>query len=154
MFTPITPATRSGYCRAMIHTSRPPQSWPAITTCSRADRVDDAHQARVDPVAVVGDVGLVAAAVAREVGRDHVEPGRTERGDLVPPRVRELGEAVQQQHARTVGRAGLQAEQADAVGGDVATLHVGDRRRARSHEGRPDPGERLTTLRSVGEVSR
>ena len=113
MFTPMTPASRSGYWRAMIHTRIPPQSWPGDDRALAAQRVEHADEARVDPVAVVGDVGLVAAAVAGQVGRDHVEPGRAERRDLVAPRVRELGKAVQQQHDRAVGGTRLEAEQAD-----------------------------------------
>ena len=66
-------------------------------------RVDHADQARVDPLAVVRDVGLVGAAVAGKIGRDDVEARGAERGDLVAPRVRELGKAVQQQHQRPVG---------------------------------------------------
>ena len=109
------PRSRSGYWRAMIHTSSPPQSWPAITTRSAPSASTSPISVRVDPLAVVGDVGLVGPAVAGQVGRDHVEAGRAERTELVPPRVRDLGEAVQQQHERTVGRARLEAEQPDPV---------------------------------------
>ena len=123
MLTPITPATRSGYWRAMIHTSNPPQSWPAITNRSWPNASATPDQTRVDPLAVVRDVGFVAAAVAGQVGRDHMEAGLAERRDLMPPRVRQLGEAVQQQHQGPVERPRLEAEETDPVGRHVAAAH-------------------------------
>ncbi len=107
----------------MIHTRRPPQSWPAMTARSQPERVEDADEAGVDPVAVVDHVGFVAAAVAGQVGRNHVEAGLAERGDLVPPRVRQLGKAVQQQHDRPVAGTGFQAEQTNAIGRHVPATH-------------------------------
>ena len=66
------------------------------------DRIDDSDEARVDPFAVVGDVGLVGASVTGEVGCHGMEAHRAERRDLMPPRVRELRKAVEHQHERTV----------------------------------------------------
>ena len=45
-------------------------------------------------------------AVPAQVGRDGPVPGRGERGELVAPRARELGKAVQEQDERAVARPG------------------------------------------------
>ena len=58
------------------------------------------------------------------------------------PRVRELGEPVQEQHERTVGRTSLQAEQADSVGGDEAAAH--------GVEGRRNPGGTAAAVSTFG----
>ena len=61
-----------------------------------SDHVEDAEGAEV---AVVVAVPARGAPVASLVGGDHVKPGRRDRQHHLPPAVRELREAVQEQDA-------------------------------------------------------
>src|SRR5438105_7560616 len=78
------------------------------------------------PPEVVRYVPFDATPDAREVGSDHMKTGLAQRRDLVPPRVRELGKAVQQQDDGRARGARLEAEQADAVGDHEPAAHVPD----------------------------
>jgi hypothetical protein len=57
---------------------------------------------KVLDVVSLGVVGGVRTAVAALAGNDHPEAGLGERVDLVAPRVRVLGEAVQEQYRRAL----------------------------------------------------
>ena len=77
---------------------------------------------------VVGAVGVDRArgarlAVPALVGCQHPVPGRNERLDLVPPRVRTLREPVHQHHDRITGGAGIDHIELDAVRGEAAPGH-------------------------------
>jgi hypothetical protein len=67
---------------------------------------------------VVAARGLVTAAVAAQVRRDGAEAGRGQRRQLRPPGPPELGEAVQEQDERIVGRATLRDVEPGPVGRD------------------------------------
>ena len=102
MLTPITPAVQ---LRVPPRERPDEQPAPVVADDDRAlvaEPGDDAGEARVHPLDVVLDVGLVRPAVAGQVDRDDVEPRVGERSELVAPRVPELGEAVAEQHERTL----------------------------------------------------
>ena len=71
----------------------------------RTVRVGKSDQCRVDPVAVVDDVGFVGPTVTGQVRRDDMEAGLADRSELMSPGICEFGEAVEQQHERSVRRA-------------------------------------------------
>jgi hypothetical protein len=89
-----------------------------------AGGVDQPHDIGGQPVEGIGPDarGLVAGVVAALVDRPHLVARGGQGGNLPPPAVPELGETVQQQHQRAVGRAGLGHVQADAVAFDMAML--------------------------------
>ena len=99
---------------AAAHAITPPQSCPTTTARSRPS-------APIRPVDVGGErpqvvrAARLRAAVPAQVGRDRAEARRGERGQLVPPRARELGEAVQEQHERTVLRPVRERRELDPV---------------------------------------
>ena len=86
-----------------------------------------AHQVE-DGVGVDGFGGL-GLAVATHVGRHGVVARRSQRRELMPPRVPELGEAVTQEHQRAF--AGLRHVHLDAVGLDGAVTDPGHLRSPR-----------------------
>ena len=85
----------------------------------QADDVADHVQLRV----LVDRLGAVGLAVAALVRGDSVEAGIGERGDLVPPRVPALREAVAHHDERAA--AGLGDVHVDAVRLDGAVLDLG-----------------------------
>ena len=79
----------------------------------------------VDDVVVLDGLGPRRPAVAAHVRREHVVAGRGERGHLVAPRVRQLGEAVDEDDRGVgVGGAVLDDVQLDAVRADRALCHA------------------------------
>ena len=83
-----------------------------------ADVVEQAEQVVGEVVDVVGldRLGPVGLAVAALVRGEHAVAGVGERGDLVAPRVRQLGEAVAEHDGRAVLGTGLHQVELDAVG--------------------------------------
>ena len=75
----------------------------------------------------VDGLGLVGLAVAAHVGRDGMVAGRGERGELMPPRVPRLGEAVAEQHERALALLGDVHADAVGVDGAVSDSLTGDR---------------------------
>ena len=91
-----------GCSSGIVHTTRPPQSWPDEDGLLDAERVEQADQIAGQVMDVVGlDLRRpVAVAVAALVGRDGAEAGRGERRHLMAPRVGQLGEAVAEDDGR------------------------------------------------------
>ena len=96
-----------------------------------AQRADQAAHVLGQRLDVVAAAGLLGEVVAAQVRGDDAVAGLGQRPDLVPPGVPVLGEAVQQQHQRSLAL--LDVVQADAVGHGVAglpavaTVHRGPR---------------------------
>ena len=97
---------------------------------------------------VVGDcVGAGGAAVATLIGRDRSEPAGGEGRKLVPPRVGELREAVEEDDGEAVAR--REDVQLGSVDRDEMLLHLGHARtgprRRRPGSSPVDPSLRRTT---------
>ena len=82
----------------------PPQPCPTIRGRGLAERADQPGDVPGERPQVVAARGLVGVAVAAQVDGDRAEPRVGQRGQLVPPRSPELGEAVQQHDERAPGR--------------------------------------------------
>ena len=71
--------------------------------------------------------GAAAPPVAPQVGRDGAVPGPSERVQLMPPRVPELGEAVAEDDRRPIGGPGGDHMELDPVRGDLLMTEFGCR---------------------------
>ena len=113
-----TPVTRSGCSSAICPTTIEPQSWPTNTAFSTPTSSSSAEQVvgEVVDVVVLDRLGPIGLAVAALVRSQHVVAGVGQRGDLVAPRVGQLGEAVAEHHGRAVVGTGLHEVELDAVG--------------------------------------
>jgi hypothetical protein len=120
-----TRAYRSGVQR---HQAQADQATPVLAEEGDAAQVEPveqrlAHPLDVPGVGVVGLLrGLVAAADADQVGRDHPVPGLDQAGDHVAVQEAPRGLAVHQQHRRGVGRALVDV--GDAEGAAVAVVDL------------------------------
>ena len=77
------------------------------------------HVADIVEDAVGPDIsGRAGPAKPAHVGRDDMETGRRDRGDLVPPGIGQFRPAVAEQHQRTLAL--LEHKQLDPVGGNGA----------------------------------
>ena len=91
VFTPMTPAVRGVEDR-----HRPRHEAAPVVAALDAESVEQRDEVAGQMLEVVGldPLGRIAATVATLVGRDHVEAGTGESGDLVTPGVGELREAM------------------------------------------------------------
>ena len=103
-------ADHAGHALGVQHRHRPDhEAAPVVPREDRAldaEHVEQAGEVARQVVDVVGAdrLGPIAAAVAALVGRDHAEARADERVELMPPRVRELREAVAQHDGGAAGR--------------------------------------------------
>ena len=116
--SPTTPANRSGCSSG----ARPGHHAAEVVADDHrafgADVIEQADDvgAQLDDVVGVDGRRLRRPAVAALIGRQHVVAGLGQRGDLVPPRIGQFGEAVGQHHHRRAAVTGLDHPQPHPVG--------------------------------------